>query len=136
MTLVGVCSGFTYLSARAKILWGVEVISMALGSNNRVSRRSAKSTKGSLPRRPRVAPTSTEGEISLLLMGDVELQTLHVRVIALESLVVSLLASASDRQRNQATKMAAYIPPRSGATQHQLTIQATTPLVDIGKAHV
>jgi hypothetical protein len=66
-------------------------------------------------------------------MGDVELQTLHVRVIALESLVVSLLASASDRQLNQAKRMAAYISPRSGATQHQLTVQAATHVADLIK---
>jgi hypothetical protein len=98
-----------------------------------VSRRSSKSKKVSLPRRARVAPTSTEGQIPPSIMGDVELQTLHVRVIALESLVVSLLASASDRQRNQATKMATYISPRSGATQHQLTVQAATHVVDLVK---
>ncbi|MEP6606753.1 MAG: hypothetical protein ABJA60_11655, partial [Nitrosospira sp.] len=84
-------------------------------------RRSSQPKLGSLPRRARIAPTSTEGQIPPSTMGDVELQTLHVRVIALESLIVSLLASASDRQRNQAIKMAAYISPRSGATQHQLT---------------
>jgi hypothetical protein len=98
-----------------------------------VSPRSSKSTKGLLARRARVAPTSTEGQIPPPIMGDVELQTLHVRVIALESLVVSLLASASDRQLKQAKKMAAYISPRSGVTQHQLTVQAATHIVDLAE---
>jgi hypothetical protein len=66
-------------------------------------------------------------------MGDVELQTLHVRVIALESFIVSLLASASDRQQKQAATMAAYISPRSGTTQHQLTVQAATHIADLVK---
>jgi hypothetical protein len=98
-----------------------------------VTRRISKSTKGSLPRRARVAPTSTESQIPPPIMDDVELQTLHVRVIALESLVVSLLASVSDRQRKQATKMADYISPRSRGTQHQLTVQAATHIVDLVK---
>jgi hypothetical protein len=97
-----------------------------------MTRRSSKPTKiSSTPRRSRIAPTSTAGQIPPSIMGEVELQTLHVRVIALESLIVSLLASASDRQRNQAIKMAAYISPRSGATQHQLTVQAATHVADL-----
>jgi hypothetical protein len=96
-------------------------------------RRSSKPIKGSLPRRSRIAPTSTVGQIPPSIMGEVELQTLHVRVIALESLVVSLLASASDRQRKQAEIMVAYISPRSGATQHQLTVQAATHVADLVK---
>jgi hypothetical protein len=96
-------------------------------------RRSSKPTKASLPRRSRIAPTSTDGQVPPSTMGDVELQTLHVRVIALESLVVSLLASASDRQRNQAKNMAAYISPRSGAIQHQLTVQAATHVANLVK---
>jgi hypothetical protein len=94
-------------------------------------RRSSKPTKASLPRRPRIAPTSTQGQVPPSIMGEVEMQTLRVRVIALESLVVSLLASASDRQLKQAKGMAAYISPRSGATQHQLTVQAATHVADL-----
>jgi hypothetical protein len=96
-----------------------------------VSRRSSKSKKVSLPRRARVAPTSTEGQIPPSIMGDVELQTLHVRMIALENLVVSLLAAGSDRQLELARKMVAKISPRSGATQHLLTVQAATHMIDL-----
>jgi hypothetical protein len=98
-----------------------------------MTRRISKSTKDSLRRRARVAPTSTEGQIPPSIMGEVELQTLHVRVIALESLIVALLASATDRQRKQAETMAAYISPRSGITQHHLTVQAATHIIDLVK---
>jgi hypothetical protein len=64
-------------------------------------------------------------------MDDMELQTLHVRVIALENLVVSLLAVGSDRQIERARKMAANISPRSGVTQHLLTVQAATHMIDL-----
>jgi hypothetical protein len=118
---------------RPENLRGVEPLLLTLGRNNHVSRRSSRSTKGALNRGVRVSPTSTEGQIPPSTMGDAELQTLHVRVIALESLVVSLLASASDRQRKQAETMAAYISPRSGITQHQLTVQAATHIIDLVK---
>jgi hypothetical protein len=84
-----------------------------------------------MPRRALIAPTSTEGLVPPPTMGDEELQTLHVRVIALESLVVSLLASASDRQRKVAAQMVAYISPRSGAIRHQLTVKAATHVADL-----
>jgi hypothetical protein len=95
--------------------------------------RISRSTSGSLPRRSRIVPASTEGLVPPPTMGDEELQTLHVRVIALESLVVSLLASASDRQRRLATKMVAYISPKSGAIRHQLTVKAATHVADLVK---
>jgi hypothetical protein len=98
-----------------------------------MSRLSSKSKKGSMPRRALIAPTSTEGLVPPPTMGDEELQTLHVRVIALESLVVSLLASASDRQRKLAAQMVAYISPRSGAIRHQLTVKAATHVANLVK---
>lgn len=60
-----------------------------------------------------------------------ELQQLHVRVIALENLVIALLASASDRQCELAREMAAYISPRPGATPHALTIHAAAEMISI-----
>ncbi len=64
-------------------------------------------------------------------MGDAELQALHVRVIALENLVVALLAAASDRGPEQAREMAARIVPRPGFTQHKLTTHAAAHMVDL-----
>ncbi len=55
-----------------------------------------------------------------------EMDQLRIRVIALESLVVSLLAQASDRERELAREMAAYIRPRPGFTAHRPTTHAAT----------
>ena len=49
---------------------------------------------------------------------------MHTRVIALETLVVALLATASDVQRDLAREMAATIKPKPGATPHPLTVHA------------
>lgn len=57
-------------------------------------------------------------------LANAELVQLHIRVIALENLVTSLLSEASDRQRMLAQEMAAYISPRPGATQHPATVRA------------
>jgi len=52
-------------------------------------------------------------------------------VIALENLVIALLAEAPDRQLAVAREMAAYISPRPGFTHHPLTIQAATHMVEL-----
>jgi len=57
-------------------------------------------------------------------LTNAELVQLRVRVIALENLVITLLAEGSDRQLEVAREMATYISPRAGSTQHPLTIQA------------
>ena len=55
---------------------------------------------------------------------DAELAQLHIRVIALENLVIAMLARGSDRQLELAREMADYISPRAGFTPHRLTIGA------------
>jgi hypothetical protein len=64
-------------------------------------------------------------------MSNADLVALRVRVIALENLVISLLATASDRQLELAREMAGYISPRSGFTLHPLTIHAAAHMVDL-----
>ena len=78
-----------------------------------------------------------EGQIS----GDVqfeipeltnaELVQLRIRVIALENLVISLLAEAPDRQLDLAREMAAFISPRPGFTHHPLTIHLATQMINL-----
>ena len=63
--------------------------------------------------------------------GPAELGALHVRVVALENLVISLLSTASDRQIELARQMAGYISPREGFTQHPLTTFAGAHMVDL-----
>ena len=64
-------------------------------------------------------------------LTNTELVQLRVRVIALENLVISLLAQASDRQLDHAREMAAYILPRPGTTNHALTMHAAAHMVDL-----
>ena len=56
---------------------------------------------------------------------------LRVRVIALENLVIALLAEAGDRQITLAREMAAYVSPRPGFTHHPLTVHAAVHMIDL-----
>lgn len=56
--------------------------------------------------------------------GDAEADQLRMRVIALENLVIALLADASDTQRALAGEMGDFISPRPGFTAHPLTLRA------------
>ena len=60
-----------------------------------------------------------------------ELVKLRIRVIALENLVITLLAGASDRELDLAREMAAYISPRPGFTQHPLTVHAAAQMIHL-----
>ena len=64
-------------------------------------------------------------------LTNAELVQLRVRVIALENLIITLLAEGSDRQLQLAREMAEYISPRPGSTQHPLTIQAADHMTDL-----
>lgn len=57
-------------------------------------------------------------------LTNTELVQLRMRVIALENLMIAMLANASEQQMNLARNMAEYILPREGATAHPLTIHA------------
>lgn len=65
------------------------------------------------------APSTVAGKI-----GDAEEANIRVRLIALENLVVALLAGASEDQSDLVREMARYISPRPGVTPHRLTIEA------------
>ena len=64
-------------------------------------------------------------------LTNTELVQLRVRVIALENLVIALLAGAPEPQVELARAMAAQISPRPGSTPHPLTIQAATQMLDM-----
>ena len=85
---------------------------------------------GALPRGPRVSALAEE-QIPVPEMTNAELVALHVRMIALENLVISLLATASDQQLDLAREMAAYISPRPSFTQHPLTMRAAAHMIDL-----
>ena len=58
-----------------------------------------------------------------------ELVQLQSRVIALENLVVALLAQGTLQQLELARNMATYISPRPGFTPHPLTTHAAARMV-------
>ena len=64
-------------------------------------------------------PTTVVGAI-----GDAEDGNIRVRLIALENIIVALLAEAPQSQSDLVLEMARYISPRAGATPHRLTIEA------------
>jgi hypothetical protein len=70
-------------------------------------------------------------------LANAELVQLRVRVIALENLLIALLAEASDRQRGLARQMAAYISPRPGFSAHPVTLNAAHHMVHlVDRAHL
>jgi hypothetical protein len=64
-------------------------------------------------------------------MTNAEIVLLRVRVIALENLLIAVLAEGSDAQRQTALDMADVISPREGFTQHPLTIRAAQHMSDL-----
>ena len=80
---------------------------------------------------PQAAPHEAERQPPFPKIGDAELQALHVRVIALENLVIALLVAASDQELGVAREMVAYIVPRQGFTQHPLTVHAAGHITDL-----
>ena len=64
-------------------------------------------------------------------LTDAELVQLRIRVIALENLVIVLLAELSDGQLARACDMASYISPRPGFTPHPLTLHAAGQMVHL-----
>ena len=85
---------------------------------------------GAGPRRPQEGLISGEMQ-SEVPLTNAEIVQLRIRVIALENLVIALLAEASDRQLDLAREMAAYISPRPGFTPHPLTIHAAAQMIDL-----
>jgi hypothetical protein len=86
---------------------------------------------GAGPRSPQKGLISDEEQSVVPELTNAELVQLRIRVIALENLVIALLAEASDRQLNLVREMAAYISPRPSFTQHPLTIHAANHMVDL-----
>jgi hypothetical protein len=64
-------------------------------------------------------------------LSNAELVQLRVRVIALENLVIALLADGSERQLAHVREMAEFIAPRPGRTQHPLTVEAASHMLGL-----
>ncbi len=77
------------------------------------------------------APVTGAAHPPIPEMTNAELVHLRIRVIALENLVIAVLAEGSDRQLAVAREMASYIAPRPGFTQHPLTTQGAHHMTDL-----
>jgi hypothetical protein len=86
---------------------------------------------GAGPSGPQGGSVSAEAQSGIPELTNAELVQLRIRVIALENLVIALLAEASERQLGLAREMAAYIAPRPGFTHHPLTLHAAAQMVDL-----
>jgi len=64
-------------------------------------------------------------------LTDAERVHLRIRVIALEGLVIALLADASGRQLALARGMANHISPRAGFSAHPVTLQAADEMLSL-----
>jgi hypothetical protein len=64
-------------------------------------------------------------------LTNTELVHLRIRVIALENLMIAVLAEGSEQQRQMARDMAALITLRPGYTQHPLTVHAADHINDL-----
>jgi hypothetical protein len=60
-----------------------------------------------------------------------ELEHLHIRVIAMENLLIALLAQDPGRTRRMGREMATFISPRTGFTPHPRTLGAAAQMVHI-----
>ena len=82
---------------------------------------------------PAVEPVNASAEAPRcpIPLTPIEQEQLHVRVIALENLVIALLSTATDEQLNCARDVAAYIAPRTGSTAHPLTLHAAAEMLSI-----
>lgn len=78
---------------------------------------------------PRLSPDAMQPGV--VQLTNAELVQLRIRVIALENLVITLLADTSERQRMLAREMANYISPRPGFTEHPLTIHAAAQMIHL-----
>ena len=65
--------------------------------------------------------------------SQVDVVQLRVRVIALENLVIGLLADAEARQIERVREMADYISPRPGFTPHPLTVHAAAQMINLAE---
>ena len=86
---------------------------------------------GAIPRGVEGALAPGEAPSEAPVLTNAELVQLRIRVIALENVVIALLAQAPDRQLDLVREMAAYISPRAGFTQHPLTVHAAAEMIHL-----
>ena len=91
----------------------------------------SESKDGAAPDCPQKGSIPGDLQTDVPPLTNAELVQLQIRVIALENLVIALLAEASDQQLNLAREMATYISPRPGFTRHHLTLDGAAQMVSL-----
>lgn len=86
---------------------------------------------GAVDRRSREVASPDDGIVDDPALSNTELVQLRVRVIALENLVIALLALAPAEQLDLVREMAAYISPRAGFEHHPMTIRAASEMLSL-----
>ncbi len=74
---------------------------------------------------------SSAEERSVPPLGNAELEQMHIRLIALENVVIALLAQATEAQLDMVRDRAASIAPRPGFTPHPLTLGASREMMSL-----
>ncbi|WP_439545273.1 hypothetical protein [Sandarakinorhabdus sp.] len=86
---------------------------------------------GAVPPAKNAAIPATGTESGAPDLTNAELVKLRVRVIALENLLIALLADVSQGQLAKVRAMADHITPRDGQTPHALTISAASHMLSL-----
>ena len=86
---------------------------------------------GAGPSGPQDSSHPDAGPSAVPELTNAELVGLRIRVIALENLVIALLADASKRQLERVHDMAASLSPGPGITSHPLTVQAAAQMTSL-----
>lgn len=81
---------------------------------------------GAVPAGPQEGSSPDEQPCNVPPLTTAEMVQLRIRVIALENVLIALLAATSREQLDKVLGMADFISPRPGFTQHPLTIHAAT----------
>lgn len=82
---------------------------------------------------PRACTLPPDYVVQLEFCGtmNTELEHLHVRMIAMENLLITLLTQATEGQRDLCREMARYISPRPGFTAHSRTLGAAAQMLQL-----
>lgn len=86
---------------------------------------------GAGPRISQEGIGSKKEQSDLPPLTELEIMHFRVRVIALENLVVAVLAHSSAQVLTTGREMTNYISPRPGATHHRLTTDAAAHMLDL-----
>lgn len=70
-------------------------------------------------------------EVEVPELSNAELVQMRVRIIALENLVIALLANGPEQQMALVHQMAEFITPRPGQTRHPLTVDAASHMIGL-----